>query len=231
MSDTPGVCSFRVLTYDVYRHVHGAVVSRVPKTTSLPVVCVCVCVPYIGVRLPHYVIYNRLNWQWNRFPYTDTERVCVFKTSLTFVDSVAELWAPLLHDPPRCLMVVPKVVTKDPERLINTLHENKVRARFSPYTIPPRVRYARGREIYERLRNKEKRTNGITLPIPPVYCSSSFSRNFEYLNRYVPTHEMRSFQGTFRRLFFVTRIPISLHADRQRAKFSKRKPHTEPGGK
>ncbi|VVC31519.1 AMP-binding, conserved site,AMP-dependent synthetase/ligase,Phosphopantetheine binding ACP domain [Cinara cedri] len=79
-----------------------------------------------GVRLPHCVVYNRLNWQWNRFPYSDTERTCVFKTSLTFVDSVAEIWAPLLHDTPRALMVVPKAVTKDPERLINMLHENKI---------------------------------------------------------------------------------------------------------
>ncbi|KAL5233037.1 hypothetical protein ACI65C_000447 [Semiaphis heraclei] len=79
-----------------------------------------------GVRLPHCVIFNRLNWQWNRFPYSDTERMCVFKTSLTFVDSVAEIWAPLLHDTPRCLMVIPKAITKDPERLINILHENKI---------------------------------------------------------------------------------------------------------
>lgn len=80
----------------------------------------------LGVRLPHYVIYNRLNWQWNHFPYSDTEQMCVFKTSLTFVDSVAEIWAPLLHDIPRCLMVIPKAITKDPELLINTLHNNKV---------------------------------------------------------------------------------------------------------
>lgn len=79
-----------------------------------------------GVRLPHYVVHNRLNWQWNRFPYSKTERTCVFKTSLTFVDSVAEIWAPLLHDEPRCLIVVSKAITKDPERLINVLHENKV---------------------------------------------------------------------------------------------------------
>lgn len=79
-----------------------------------------------GVRLPHCVVYNRLNWQWNRFPYGDTERTCVFKTSLTFVDSVSEIWGPLLHDAPRSLMVVPKAVTKNPERLINILHENKV---------------------------------------------------------------------------------------------------------
>lgn len=90
-----------------------------------------------GVRLPHRAVYNRLNWQWNRFPYGETERMCVFKTSLTFVDSVAEIWAPLLHDKPRCLMVVSKAVTKDPERLINALHENKASyPRLSPPPTP-----------------------------------------------------------------------------------------------
>lgn len=49
-----------------------------------------------GVRLPHDVILNRLQWQWTTFPYTALETVGVFKTALTFVDSVAELWGPLL---------------------------------------------------------------------------------------------------------------------------------------
>lgn len=49
-----------------------------------------------GVRLPHEVILNRLQWQWMTFPYSVTETVGVFKTALTFVDSVAELWGPLL---------------------------------------------------------------------------------------------------------------------------------------
>lgn len=49
-----------------------------------------------GVRLPHSVILNRLQWQWNTFPYSITEKIGIFKTALTFVDSVAELWGPLL---------------------------------------------------------------------------------------------------------------------------------------
>jgi acyl-coenzyme A synthetase/AMP-(fatty) acid ligase len=39
---------------------------------------------------------NRLNWQWNRFPFTENE-CCAFKTNLTFVDSVAEIFGPLLQ--------------------------------------------------------------------------------------------------------------------------------------
>jgi acyl-coenzyme A synthetase/AMP-(fatty) acid ligase len=43
-----------------------------------------------GVRLSHRIIMNRLYWQWQEFPFNEDEK-CVFKTSLTFVDSVAEV--------------------------------------------------------------------------------------------------------------------------------------------
>ncbi|KAK9889547.1 hypothetical protein WA026_006902 [Henosepilachna vigintioctopunctata] len=77
-----------------------------------------------GVKLTHKVILNRLNWQFKAFPFSDTEKVCVFKTALTFVDSVAEIWGPLVKG--LSLVVVPKAVTKDPERLIQTLEKYKV---------------------------------------------------------------------------------------------------------
>ncbi|XP_073818947.1 nonribosomal peptide synthetase ebony [Musca autumnalis] len=78
-----------------------------------------------GVRLPHEVILNRLQWQWSTFPYALNETVGVFKTALTFVDSVAELWGPLLCG--LAILVVPKVITKDPERLVQMLEKYKIR--------------------------------------------------------------------------------------------------------
>lgn len=39
---------------------------------------------------------NRLQWQWETFPYSSTEKIGVFKTALTFVDSISEIWGPLL---------------------------------------------------------------------------------------------------------------------------------------
>ncbi|CAG9815434.1 unnamed protein product, partial [Phaedon cochleariae] len=77
-----------------------------------------------GVRLPHKIILNRLQWQLKRFPFSNSENVCVFKTALTFVDSVAEIWSPLLSG--RSLLVVPKIVTKDPENLVAVLEKYKV---------------------------------------------------------------------------------------------------------
>lgn len=77
-----------------------------------------------GVRLPHKVILNRLQWQFRRFPYSSTEKVCVFKTALTFVDSIAEIWGPLLNG--RTILVVSKPVTKDPEVFINLLQKYQI---------------------------------------------------------------------------------------------------------
>lgn len=77
-----------------------------------------------GVRIPHRAIQNRLYWQFKTFPYGDDENVCVFKTALTFVDSVAEIWGPLING--LSLLVVPKSVTKDPEVFIGLLERYKV---------------------------------------------------------------------------------------------------------
>ncbi|XP_039970507.1 mycosubtilin synthase subunit C [Bactrocera tryoni] len=78
-----------------------------------------------GVRLPHEIILNRLQWQWHTFPYAPTESVSVFKTALTFVDSVSELWGPLMCG--LSILVVPKSITKDPERLVDLLEKYKIR--------------------------------------------------------------------------------------------------------
>jgi non-ribosomal peptide synthetase component F len=47
-----------------------------------------------GVMLSHKAVLNRLRWQFERFPY-DEDEVCCFKTALTFVDSVSEIFGPL----------------------------------------------------------------------------------------------------------------------------------------
>ncbi|XP_045506438.1 tyrocidine synthase 3 [Colias croceus] len=77
-----------------------------------------------GVRLPYSAICNRLWWQFRTFPYSDTESTCVWKTALTFVDSVCEIWGPLLHG--RSLVIVPKETTRDPQKLVRVLAENRI---------------------------------------------------------------------------------------------------------
>ncbi|EFA09829.1 beta-alanyl-bioamine nonribosomal peptide synthetase ebony isoform X2 [Tribolium castaneum] len=77
-----------------------------------------------GVRIPHKIILNRLQWQFKTFPFSETEKVCVFKTALTFVDSVCEIWGPLISG--ISILIVPKSVTLDPEKLIQKLDDYKI---------------------------------------------------------------------------------------------------------
>nr|NP_001298393.1 tyrocidine synthase 3 [Papilio polytes]BAJ07596.1 Ebony [Papilio polytes] len=77
-----------------------------------------------GVRLSYSAICNRLWWQFRTFPYTDKENVCVWKTALTFVDSVCEIWGPLLHG--RTLLILSRETTRDPQKLVRVLAENEV---------------------------------------------------------------------------------------------------------
>ncbi|XP_077302857.1 nonribosomal peptide synthetase ebony [Arctopsyche grandis] len=77
-----------------------------------------------GVRLPHDIILNRLQWQFNEFPYSKTEKICIFKTALTFVDSVCEIWGPLLNG--LTLLVIPKHITRDPQKLVDELSTYKI---------------------------------------------------------------------------------------------------------
>lgn len=81
-----------------------------------------------GVRLSYSAICNRLWWQFRTFPYTDTEITCVWKTALTFVDSVCEIWGPLLHG--RTLLILSKETTRDPQKLVKVLAQNQVRFFF-----------------------------------------------------------------------------------------------------
>jgi non-ribosomal peptide synthetase component F len=76
-----------------------------------------------GVRLEHATILHRLSWQWRTFPYGPTEVGC-FKTALTFVDSIAEIWAPLLIGRP--VEIVSKSVTQDAQRFIDLLDRCKI---------------------------------------------------------------------------------------------------------
>ena len=76
-----------------------------------------------GVRLPHRALLNRLHWQWFYFPFNEMD-VCCFKTSISFVDSIAEIFAPLLCTIP--IVILPKSVLLNIDQLIDTLAEEKI---------------------------------------------------------------------------------------------------------
>ena len=76
-----------------------------------------------GVRHVHRAALNRFFWQWRTFPYSH-EEVCVFKTTLTFVDSVTEIWSSLLCG--KKLVIFPTKYTQNVEKFVESLEEYRI---------------------------------------------------------------------------------------------------------
>jgi amino acid adenylation domain-containing protein len=71
-----------------------------------------------GVMGLHQGTINRLHWMWACYPFARGE-VCCQKTSLGFVDSVWEIFGPLLQG--ILIVMIPDEVLKDPQQLVQTL--------------------------------------------------------------------------------------------------------------
>ena len=71
-----------------------------------------------GVLGTHRASMNRFGWMWKAYPFRVGE-VCAQRTSLSFVDSIAEIFGPLLQGVP--IVVLPDETAADPERLTRQL--------------------------------------------------------------------------------------------------------------
>ncbi|GGO18805.1 non-ribosomal peptide synthetase [Deinococcus humi] len=71
-----------------------------------------------GVLGLHRGMVNRLEWMWKTYPFAPGEVLC-HKTALGFVDSVWEIFGPLLRGVPS--VIIPDEVVRDPERLTTLL--------------------------------------------------------------------------------------------------------------
>jgi amino acid adenylation domain-containing protein len=76
-----------------------------------------------GVMAPHRGAVNRFAWMWKTFPFGRGEKNCQ-KTSLSFVDSVWEIFGALLQGVPTAL--VPEALAKDPKTLVDYLMAHRV---------------------------------------------------------------------------------------------------------
>jgi amino acid adenylation domain-containing protein len=76
-----------------------------------------------GVMGPHRGTVNRLQWMWRAFPFAKGETLCQ-KTSLSFVDSVWELFGGLLQGVPTLLLG--DAAVKDPRALVEALSAHRV---------------------------------------------------------------------------------------------------------
>jgi amino acid adenylation domain-containing protein len=76
-----------------------------------------------GVCGLHRGAVNRFSWMWQVYPFQENEKSCI-KTSLSFVDSVWEVFGPLLKGVPSVL--ISDETVKDPQLFICALAENRV---------------------------------------------------------------------------------------------------------
>jgi putative pyridoxal-dependent aspartate 1-decarboxylase len=76
-----------------------------------------------GVLGTHKGMVNRLNWMWQTCPF-EAEEVCCHRTSINFVDHVAELFSPLLKGVSLVLLTEDEM--RDTVGIINTLHQYKI---------------------------------------------------------------------------------------------------------
>lgn len=76
-----------------------------------------------GVLNPQRGAINRFRWMWEQFPFAAGE-VCCQKTSLNFVDSVWEIFGPLLQG--ITSVVIPDEVAKDNVALVESLSRHEV---------------------------------------------------------------------------------------------------------
>src|SRR6202521_416107 len=76
-----------------------------------------------GVEGTHRGAMNRMRWMWERYPFAAGE-VCCQKTNVGFVDSVWEIFGPLLAGGPS--VILPQEAVLDPEELLRILAEHRV---------------------------------------------------------------------------------------------------------
>jgi amino acid adenylation domain-containing protein len=76
-----------------------------------------------GVLGTHRASMNRFAWMWRAYPFQAGE-VCAQKTSLSFVDSVAEIFGPLLQGV--SVVVIPDETVNDPDELVRQLAAQRI---------------------------------------------------------------------------------------------------------
>lgn len=76
-----------------------------------------------GVEGTHRASMNRFSWMWNAYPFVNGETCCQ-KTFLGFVDSIWEIFGPLLRGIP--VVILPDEALIDPEQLIQLLSQYEV---------------------------------------------------------------------------------------------------------
>lgn len=109
-----------------------------------------------GVQIPYSAVLNRLSWQWRTQPFGDDD-VVAFKTRIGFVDSIAELLAPLLQGIP--VVAIQGSLLYDVKDMVKVLKSFEV----TRITVVP--------SFLRRLLSSLEETPGVDLPLKVVVSS------------------------------------------------------------
>ena len=105
-----------------------------------------------GVQGTHRASINRFAWMWKKYPFQPGE-VCCQKTNLGFVDSIWEIFGPLLAGVPS--VIIPEEAVRDPELLVQELgREHVTRMVLVPSLL---------RALLENVPNLQERVPELTL--------------------------------------------------------------------
>lgn len=144
-----------------------------------------------GVRLPHSAVLNKFRWLQSKFPYSATEKVAALNSALINVDSVAELWNPLLTG--TAVLVIPPVVTKDPSKLTDLLEYYRIeRMVLVPTLLTSILAYLslRNERLLSNLKTWICGGETLTTALAENFFKYFFDGTFRLCNFYGSTEDM-----------------------------------------
>ena len=125
-----------------------------------------------GVQGTHRASLNRFSWMWRTYPFKAGE-ICCQKTNLGFVDSIWEIFGPLLAGVPN--LIIPHEAARDPEEMLQLLaREHVTRIVLVPSLL---------RTLLDRAPNLERRVPKLKLwtcsgEVLPVDLAKRFQEAF-----------------------------------------------------
>src|SRR5688572_5187077 len=125
-----------------------------------------------GVLSSHRAFLNRFAWMWHAYPFAAGE-VCCQKTSLSFVDSVWEIFGPLTHGVP--LVIIPNATVRDPLSLMQTLAAHRVTRLVLAPSLLAAIIETTGHSMPAGIALRYCVCSGETLP---VELAAAFRRRF-----------------------------------------------------
>jgi amino acid adenylation domain-containing protein len=100
-----------------------------------------------GVVASNAATVNRLEWMWEEYPFANDD-ICCQKTTIGFVDSIFEIFGPMLKGVR--LSIIPEDTVKDPARLVAALSEKQVTRIVLVQTLL-RMLFESGRDLQAEL--------------------------------------------------------------------------------